>query len=669
MNFEGKKTKMARATRVKNKAPAPVQITAEQILREAAERQEPELKIKQRISDPEELAEYKYRKRKEFEDKIRRNKTQISTYIRYSAWEETQGEFERARSVYERALDIDYRNVNVWLKYAEMEMRHKNINAARNVWDRAITLLPRVDQFWLKYSYMEDILGNYPAVRQIFERWMQWEPEKHAWNAYIKFELRCNEVDRARKIFERFVQVHPKTGSWLKWARFEEKYGTRETTRHVFETAVTLLSEFGHDEKLYISFAKFEERCKEFERARAIYKYALDNIPKKEAQELYKTWIAFEKKYGDREGIEDVIIAKRRFQYEEELKLNPKNYDTWFDYIKLEEDYGDDINKVREVYERAIAQLPPATEKRFWKRYIYLWIYYALFEELQAKDIERTRAVYKEALKQIPHKVFSFSKMWLLYANFEIRQKNLQAVRSIFGHAIGVAPKQKLFEAYVQFEMQLGNISRCRVIYEKWLEFNPANCVAWVKYATLETDLGEIERSRALYEFAVAQPQLDMPEFLWKSYIDFEINQEEYDKARNLFKRLLQRSKHVKVWISYAQFEGSISELDHARAIYKEGIEELKNSASKEERNMLIENWVEFEMKYGDENSVKQAQQYLPKKVIKKRPLKSPEGEELGLEEYEDYIFPGEESAANLKILERAKLWKKQKTEESSTSS
>jgi crooked neck len=46
---------------------------------------------------------------------------------------------------------------------------------------------------------------------------------------------------------------------------------------------------------------------------------------------------------------------------------------------------------VREVYERAIANIPPATEKKFWRRYIYLWINYALFEELQAKVCSITR--------------------------------------------------------------------------------------------------------------------------------------------------------------------------------------------------------------------------------------------------------------------------------------
>ncbi len=52
-----------------------------------------------------------------------------------------------------------------------------------------------------------------------------------------------------------------------------------------------------------------------------IYKYALDRIPKHQAQELFKYYTMFEKKFGDRRGIEDVIVSKRRFQYEEEVKV------------------------------------------------------------------------------------------------------------------------------------------------------------------------------------------------------------------------------------------------------------------------------------------------------------------------------------------------------------
>lgn len=52
-----------------------------------------------------------------------------------------------------------------------------------------------------------------------------------------------------------------------------------------------------------------------------IYKYALDRIPKQDAQNLFKNYTIFEKKFGDRRGIEDIIVSKRRFQYEEEVKV------------------------------------------------------------------------------------------------------------------------------------------------------------------------------------------------------------------------------------------------------------------------------------------------------------------------------------------------------------
>ena len=67
-------------------------------------------------------------------------------------------------------------------------------------------------------------------------------------------------------------------------------------------------------EELFIKFAEFEEKCKEPERARAIFKYALDHIPKGQAQDVYKRFVQFEKQHGDREGIEvrgfDSLVSK-----------------------------------------------------------------------------------------------------------------------------------------------------------------------------------------------------------------------------------------------------------------------------------------------------------------------------------------------------------------------
>lgn len=67
-------------------------------------------------------------------------------------------------------------------------------------------------------------------------------------------------------------------------------------------------------ESLYVHFAEFEEFCKEPERARAIYKYALDHVSRDHADGLYARFVVFEKKHGDRGHIEDVLLSKKRLQ-------------------------------------------------------------------------------------------------------------------------------------------------------------------------------------------------------------------------------------------------------------------------------------------------------------------------------------------------------------------
>lgn len=565
--------------RVKNKAAAPVQISAEQLLREAVDRQEPGLEAPtQRFADLEELHEYQGRKRKDFEDYVRRNRINMNNWMRYAAWELEQKEFRRARSIFERALDVDPTSVVLWIRYIEAEMKTRNINHARNLLDRAVTILPRIDKLWYKYVYMEETLGNIPGTRQVFERWMSWEPEEGAWAAYIKLEKRYNEFERARGIFQRFTVVHPEPRNWIKWARFEEEFGTSDMVREVYGLAIETLGEDFMDEKLFSAYAKFEARLKEYERARAIYKYALDRLPRSKAMALHKAYTTFEKQFGDREGVEEVIMSKRRVQYEEQLKENPRNYDIWFDFARLEETSGDP-ERVRDIYERAIAQVPPSQEKRHWRRYIYLWIFYAVWEEMEAKDMDRAGQIYQECLKIIPHKKFTFAKVWLMKAQFEIRQLQLQAARKTLGQAIGMCPKDKLFRGYIDLETRLVEFARCRTLYEKRIEWNPSNGECWVQFAQLEVQLDDVERARAIFELGIEQPTLEMPERVWKEYINFEINEVDYERVRQLYERLLQKTDHLKVWLDYAKFESATWEEDE-----EEDEEEAKKAAFKRAR-------------------------------------------------------------------------------------
>lgn len=659
----GGKQKTAKVVKVQNKAPAPVQITAEQLLREAKER---DLEIvaqppKRKITDKEELNEYKLKQRKYFEDMIRKNRTSLQSWLRYAQFEDKMKEWQRARSVYERALDVSYKNIPLWLKYAEMEMRNGQVNHARNIWDRGVTILPRANQLWYKYVYMEEMLENAANCRQVFERWMKWEPDEQAWHSYINFELRYKEIERARGIYENFVMVHPGPKNWIKYARFEERFNFISKSREVFERAVAFYGDDMMKPKLFIEFAKFEERQKEYERARGIYKYSIDKISKEEAEELFKAYTNFEKRFGNRYGIENVIVSKRKLQYENEVQENPLNYDAWFDYLRLSEEEGN-VELTRELYERAISNIPPVEEKRHWRRYIYLWIYYAVFEELVTKDMDRVRDVYKICLDVIPHKKFTFAKIWIMFAKFELRQKDVQKARKILGVSIGKCPKDKLFKSYIEMELELREFDRCRTLYDKFVVLTPYNCNIWCKYAELEAMLGDVARSRGIYEIAVNR-KLDMPEMLWKAYIDFEKEQEEYEKVRSLYKRLLEKTQHIKVWLNYASFEASIGGkegFDRTRKVYQKANYSLKEQDSKEERMCLLRAWKEFEAANGTEESLAQVQKQMPKQVRKRRKATAEDGSDAGWEEYIDYIFPeDEESQPTVRLLEMAKQWNK----------
>ena len=65
------------------------------------------------------------------------------------------------------------------------------------------------------------------------------------------------------------------------------------------------------------------------------------------------------------------------------------------------------------------------------------------------------RQIYQTALRLVPHKQFTFAKLWLQLARFEVRQLDLPAARKILGTAIGSCPKEALFKGYIQLELEV----------------------------------------------------------------------------------------------------------------------------------------------------------------------------------------------------------------------
>ncbi|RWW47443.1 hypothetical protein BHE74_00046569 [Ensete ventricosum] len=145
-----------------------------------------------------------------------------------------------------------------------------------------------------------------------------------------------------------------------------------------------------------------------------------------------------------------------------------------------------------------------------------------------------------------------------------------------------------------------------------------------------------------------------------QAYIDFEISEGEYERTRQLYERLLDRTKHLKVWISYAKFEASAGgedeetdgevleendihneerqrkRIERSRGVFEKAFDYFRTSAPelKEERAMLLEDWLNTESSCGSLGDVSLVQKKLPRKVKKRRPISSEDGTPAGYAAY-----------------------------------
>jgi len=584
-NFLGQKKMLGKRAvekaQVKNKTAASKQITAEQLLREAVDSQRQE-RGPSRITfaDEAELNNYRLGKRKDFEESLRLKRNNIGIWLRYAKWEEEQKDFRRARSIYERTLQVDYQNTAVWIRYIEMEISNKFIQHARTLYDRVTSLLPRIEQFWFKYAYMEERLENYAGARAIYERWMSWKPTDNAWLQYVKFEERCGEIDRARTVFERYMEQYLDTTAFIRYCKFEEKYKQYEKARAGFETCVAMMPDL--TEEVFIKYAQFEIRRGESERANRVFQLGLEKLSPQDSKKLYSGYISHTKQAGSRDQIDQVLLAKRVAYYENQLLMEPQNLDYYFDYIRMEEEAGD-VEKVREIYERSIARVPPVSDKKYWRRYIYLWLFYAQFEEIVGEDFSRVRNVYETAIKLMESQNIFSTKIFKSYAQFELRhQHDLKKFRDILARGLVSTggKKPSLARFWIETELQLGDIAQARFAAAKLVEVNPSLVSNWISFIDLELGLGELARAVALCEAALKTiSSLDQPELIFKKWIEIEIAREDYEKVRKIFQKVIKLSDNYKAFLAYAEFESlTMNSRERACAILEEALEIVPDS-------------------------------------------------------------------------------------------
>ncbi|OBA19863.1 hypothetical protein METBIDRAFT_32908 [Metschnikowia bicuspidata var. bicuspidata NRRL YB-4993] len=652
------------------------------------------------IQDLDELRLFQLAKRRDYEQQLNKNRLNYGQWMRYAKWEiEFSHDLKRARSIMERALEVNVQHVPFWVRYIELELLHKNVNHARNLLDRAVTILPRTDKFWFMYVQTEETLGNFAGVRLVFERWLQWHPSELAWDSYVLFEERYGEVENARAVLLRYVVEFPTGDTWKRWLLLETMLPVVDDmqvakTRGVFEAALdTLLAsgKSGADRSIpgiVLLWVDWETSVGEAERARAILATALDSdlLLKEQKLEVLRTSAhssGVAASLGSPGSSGAALPLKNRLRLEKAVMENPRDYDSWWEYAKLQE-LALGARHVMDILSKAVEHCPLDELKlTTWRRYVYLWIKLALYHEYVAKDIPGAREAWRRSLQTVPHGKFTFAKLWAMSAEFELRNGGgLAKARKILGLAIGQSckerPKRKLFKYYVELEKRLGELERVRRVYEKWLESSlvcdrqtgEAQSVAVLQqYIDFEKSVGESGRCVALFDIGISG-EFPPSGVFFDAYIDFLKDEFRYDKAREVYRARLGSAGS---WIQLALFESSIlspeqmDELERAdsdevrfevgehhlrstRAIFSEAYAQFRDAQDGANATHIVEAWLEYENMHGSREQAEQVRAKAPKQITKRRGSG-------GVEEiYHEYDFP--ESAPNLsRFLAKAKQW------------
>eukprot|EP00834_Sanchytrium_tribonematis_P003310 NODE_124_length_17341_cov_0.560028.p2 type:complete len:665 gc:universal NODE_124_length_17341_cov_0.560028:9609-11603(+) len=654
-------------TSIKNKAVAEYQLTAEHLIREAFDNQTKLPYLDHKIKDEEEFDHLIFMKRKTFEEGLRRTKYNIGLWINYSTFEMQLKNWDRARSIFERMLDIDYRNLKIWFKYLEMELSNKQFNYARNLLERAVNLLPKIDNFWLKYIQLEISQREFSNVMKLYERWLENKPEPEIYSKACQYYTRGKHYDLARKVLIKLVEDYPTSTSWKRLSEYEERHDGESAARGVYEKS---LQHYKSDppHSLLLNFAKFEQRCKQFERCRQIYKYAMGKFEKDPVARtaISSAFQTFEKQIGDPSGINNAIVLEKAMHFEDILNSS-NNVDTWIEYLNMEESILNDqleyfidfetiesikdlsvqkqVLKIRNLYERSIRN-PPAQIKSFWKRYSFLWIKYLMFEELTCRQIDNCDNIIVKCIEFISNMPFTVSKLWNYCALFYIRQKQVDKARKIFKKGIENLPTGRLYMYYIDLETNLRNFKNSRFLFNELLCKFPNRIESYLDYARFELEMGETDRARAIFEVALTQ-NVDQSQ-IWRNFIDFEEALGEYDKCILLFERLLKNNVNPMDYNLYGQFFAKIN-VQKGREIYQKAYELMKEKNLTESRLQVLEYWKKFELSFGDALSLNNLLAKMPK-LVKTKTL---------LGEKEEYIWPDSTSdKGTLKLLEMAKKWK-----------
>ena len=286
-----------------------------------------------------------------------------------------------------------------------------------------------------------------------------------------------------------------------------------------------------------------EMKQKNVNLARNVWNRAVTILPR--VDQFWYKFAYMEEMLGNLEGSREVFDRWMKWEPEETV---------WYSFIKFEQRYKQWDN-IRHIYARLLSIHPSVGN----------WIKWAEFEEGRGA-IEESRSIFERSLDLLEESPDIEPRLFLAFAKFETRQREIDRARSIFHLAMERFPAHlapALQHSHAQFEREWGDsaaaidsviLQKRRVQYASISENEPFNYDNWFDWIRLEEELLEVDY---------------VNESLFASKSGVVVDDSRLENIREVFEKAISQvppsatekshwRRYIYIWLFYAVFEESI---------------------------------------------------------------------------------------------------------------
>lgn len=483
-----------------------------------------------------------------------------------------QGHFEKARDIYEEAINTvttvkdftivfdAYAKIEESVLTAKIRMKEEPDSDDDDAGDQDPN---DIEMRLARLEYLMEkrpVLLNSVVLRQNPHNVFEW---------HKRIKLFKNDGKQTLLTFMEAVKtVDPKlatgklSGIWLSFARFYEKSKDFDSARAVL-TRATQVNFKSVDElaMVWCGWGEMEMRHEEFDRALAVMQQAVAEPPSSVRRRKARAAAQGKSKGGEEDGAEETLASD---------KIH-KNVKVWSLYLDLEENVGTvqtcraaydrsiDIKVCTaqmalnyavfleengffedsfRVYEQAVALFTFPQLKVVWTVYLDKFI-----ERYAGTKLERLRDLFEQSVERVP--ADDAAEFFIKYAKAEETFGLARHAMSVYDRATRAVPdaaRLDMYRLYIKKVEQFFGVTKTRPVYERAIaELNDDHCRdICLEFSSMERKLGEVDRARSILQHGsqFADPRR-VPAY-WHQWKEFEEAHGNEDTFRDMLR--VQRS-------------------------------------------------------------------------------------------------------------------------------